>query len=169
MQTLETFLQIPGAKVLLYAEGKFRPAINHLVLPNGINVSPDGRTVYVAATTPRSLLLYDRDPRSDVLRKRDEIFVGSGADNLEVDAGGNLWIGAHPKLLLLNSLRDDPAARAPSQVLRVSRDSGGGYRVDEVYMNAGDQIAAASVAAVRGSRLLIGQIFGNGILDCVME
>jgi hypothetical protein len=51
---------------------------------------------------------------------------------------------------------------------RVSRD-GSGYRVDEVYLNAGDQIAAVSVAAVRGRRLLIGQIFGDGILDCTMQ
>jgi arylesterase/paraoxonase len=168
MQTLETFLQIPGAKVILYADGTFRPAIDNLVFPNGINASADGRTIYVATTTPRRVLVYDRDLRTDALSKRDEIFLGSGADNIEVDADGNLWIGAHPKLLLLNALRDDPAALAPSQVLRVSR-AGSGYRVDEVYLNAGDQIAAASVAAVRGQRLLIGQIFGNGILDCTME
>jgi arylesterase / paraoxonase len=117
---------------------------------------------------PWSPVSYDRDPATDVLRKRDEIFIGSGADNIEVDADGNLWIGAHPKLLLLNAVRDDPSARAPSQVVRVSRGRDG-YRVDEVYLNAGEQISAASVAAVRGKRLLIGQIFGNGILDCVME
>jgi len=168
MQTVETFLQIPGAKVLLYADGRFRPAIENLVLPNGINVSADGRTIYVAATTPRSVLVYDRDPRTDVLTKRDEIFVDSGPDNIEVDADGNLWIGAHPQLLKINALGNDPSAVAPAQVLRVSRN-GGGYRVDEVYLNAGDQIAAVSVAAVRGRRLLIGQIFGNGILDCTME
>jgi arylesterase/paraoxonase len=168
LQTAETFLQIPGAKVLLYADGRFRPAIENLVLPNGINMSADGRTIYVAATTPRSVLVYDRDPRTDALTKRDEIFLDSGPDNIEVDADGNLWIGAHPKLLKINAVRDDPSAVAPAQALRVSRD-GSGYRVDEVYLNAGEQIAAASVAAVHGRRLLIGQIFGNGILDCTME
>ncbi len=169
MQTLETFLQVPGAQVVLFADGKFRPAIDGLVLPNGINASADGRTIYVATTTPRSVLVYDRNPSTDALTRRDAIFVGSGADNIEVDADGGLWIGAHPKLLLLNSVRDDPSVLAPSQVLHVSRDGGSGYRVDEVYLNAGEQISAASVAAVRGRRLLIGQIFGNGILDCEME
>jgi len=168
MQTLETFLQIPGAKVLMYADGRFRPALEHLVFPNGINASPDGRTVYVATTTPRRILVYDRDPRTDALAKRDEIFLGSGADNIEVDADGGLWVGAHPKLLQLNAVRDDPTALAPSQVLHVSR-RGAGYQVDEVYLNRGEQIVGASVAAVRGRRLLIGQIFGNGILDCMME
>ena len=43
------------------------------------------------------------------------------------------------------------------------------YVTNHPLAYAGEQIAAASVAAIRGSRLLIGQIFGNGILDCVME
>lgn len=168
IQAAETFLQIPGAKVVLYADGQFRPAIEGLVFPNGINASADGRTIYVALTTPRRILVYDRDPRTDALTKRDDIFVGSGADNIEVDLDGNLWVGAHPKLLRVNALADDPSALAPSQVLRVSR-ADTGYRVDEVYLNSGEQIAAASVAAVRGRRLLIGQIFGDGILDCTMD
>jgi len=158
LQTAETYLTLPEAKVILYADGKFRPAIEQLVFPNGINVSADGRTVYVALTTPREILVYDRDPRTDALTRRDEIFLGSGADNIEVDAEGNLWVGAHPKLLRMSAHQSDPAALAPSQILRVSHD-GGGYHVDEVYLNAGDQIAAASVAAVRG----------NGILDCMMD
>jgi arylesterase/paraoxonase len=168
MQTAETFLQIPGAKVLSYADGKFHPAIENLVFPNGINRSADGRTIYVALTTPRRVVVYDRDPATDRLTQHDEIFLGSGTDNIEVDADGNLWIGAHPKLLRVNALRDDPLALSPSQVLRVSR-AGGGYQVDEIYLNGGEQIAGASVGAVRGSRLLIGQIFGDGILDCTME
>lgn len=168
-QTLETYLQIPGANVVVYGDGRFRHAIEDLVLPNGINVSADGRTIYVAATTSRRILIYDRDPRTDALAQRTEVFLGSGPDDIEVDADGALWIGAHPQLLRLGPHRDDPAKLAPSQVLRVSRVAGGGYQVDEVYLNSGEQIAAASVAAVRGRRLLIGQIFGNGILDCVME
>ncbi|MFQ5668399.1 MAG: SMP-30/gluconolactonase/LRE family protein [Candidatus Binatia bacterium] len=168
MQTLETFLQLPGAKVVYYADGMFRPALEGLVFPNGINVSADGRTLYVAAMTQRRVLVYDRDPRTEQLTRRDAIFIGSGVDNIEVDAGGNLWIGAHPKLLKVMALRDDPSVLAPAQVFRVSAGGGGRYQVDEIYLNAGDQIAAASVAAVRGQRLLIGQIFGNGFLDCTL-
>lgn len=55
---------------------------------------------------------------------------------------------------------------APAQVLRVSAD---GRTVDEVYLNDGQPIAAASVAARFANRLFIGQIFGNGFLDCEMQ
>ena len=69
----------------------------------------------------------------------------------------------------LQSYGDDPEKVAPAQVLRVRETSAGGYQVDEVYANSGDEIAAGTVAAVRGRRLLIGQLFDEGILDCEME
>lgn len=166
LQALETYLQLRGAEVVRYGPGGFTTAIPDLVFPNGINVSPDGRTVYVAAVTWRSVLVYDRDPATDRLTHRRDLAIGSGGDNIEVDAEGQLWIGSHPKLLAVPRHEADPANPAPSQVLRVSAD---GEQVDEIYLNNGQPIAAASAAARFGNRLLIGQIFGDGFLDCEME
>lgn len=166
LQTVETYLQLRGAEVLYYGPGGFSTAIADLVFPNGINVSPDGRTVYVAAVTWRSVLTYARDPATDALTPRGEIAIDSGGDNIEVDADGALWIGSHPKLLAVPKHAADPGAPAPSQVLRVDPASGA---VTEVYLNDGAPIAAASAAARLGDRLIIGQIFGNGFLDCTMR
>ncbi|MFN8640193.1 MAG: SMP-30/gluconolactonase/LRE family protein [Candidatus Binatia bacterium] len=165
LQALETYLQLRGAEVLHYGPGGFTTAIPGLVFPNGINVSPDGRTVYVAAVTWRSVLMYDRDPVSDALTHRRDVPIGSGGDNIEVDGDGQLWIGSHPKLLAVPRHAENAANPAPAQVLRVSAD---GERVDEIYLGDGRPIAAASAAARLGNRLLIGQIFGNGFLDCEM-
>jgi arylesterase/paraoxonase len=168
-QTRETFLQRPGAVVLLHDGERFRPALENLVFPNGINRSPDGRTLYLATTTPRTLQVYDRDVPSERLTLREEIFMGSGLDNIEVDASGALWIGSHPKLLAVGSHREDPTVPSPSQVFRVTPEADGGHRVEEIYLDDGREFAAASVAAARGQRLLIGSIFGEGILDCSMQ
>jgi arylesterase/paraoxonase len=165
LQTIETYAQWRGAQVLHYGLGGFSTAIPDLVFPNGINVSPDGRTVYVAAVTWRSVLVYDRDPATDVLTPRDSVFIGSGGDNIEVDGDGQLWLGAHPKLLQVPQHEADATVPAPSQVLRITAD---GKTVEEVYLNDGQPIAAASVAARFANRLLIGQIFGSGFLDCEM-
>jgi arylesterase/paraoxonase len=164
MQTMETYLQMKGAQVLFYGPGGFRPAIQELVLPNGINVSPDGRTLYVASTTGRALRVYDRDPGSEALVFRREVPLGSGPDNIEIDENGNLWIGAHPKLLRIEAHRDDARTLSPSQVLRVTPDGA----VDEIFLDDGNQLSGSSVAAVRGRRLLIGEIFDDGFLDCTM-
>ena len=164
MQTIETYLQLSGAQVLFYGPGGFRPAIKNLVLPNGINVSPDGRTLYVASTTGRAVRFYDRDPASETLVFRQEIPLGSGADNIEIDAHGNLWIGAHPKLLKIAAHGDDPKTLSPSQVLRVTPDG----KVAEIFLDDGSVLSTSTVGAVRGRRLLIGNVYDDGFLDCEM-
>jgi hypothetical protein len=118
--------------------------------------------------TGRTLLVYGRDTATGALAQKDEIFIDTSADNIEVDAGGRLWIGAHPKLLQVQAFMNDPASLAPSQVVRVVKGSDGKWAVDEVFLDDGKQIAAATAAAARGDRLLIGQLFGKGILDCTM-
>lgn len=163
-QTVETYLQRPGAQLVYYGEGGFRVAIPDLVFPNGVNVSPDGRHLYLAMLTLKSVRVYERDPVAEKLTLMREIPIDTGPDNIEVDASGNLWIGAHPKLLAVAALQRSADESAPSQVVRVTPQG----KVDEIYLSDGDPIAAASVAAVSGSRLLIGQIFGNGFLDCTL-
>jgi arylesterase/paraoxonase len=165
-QNLETYLQLRGANVLFYGPSGFRVAVADLVFPNGINVSPDGHTVYVATVTKRSVLVYDRDPRSDALTLRGEIPTGSGNDNIEVDAEGTLWIGSHPKLFAVPKHMADPSVPAPAQVLRIAA---GTTKVDEIYLSDGHPTSAASVGARYRDRLLIGQIFGRGFLDCEMR
>lgn len=165
LQTIETYLQLAGAQVIFYGPGGFRPAITDLVFPNGINVSPDGTMLYVASTTGRSVRLYDRDPASEALTFRRAIPLGSGPDNVEVDADGTLWIASHPKLLRVEAHRDDPATLSPSQVLHVTPASG---EVEEVYLDDGSTLSGSSVAAVRGNRMLIGEIYDEGFLDCTL-
>ncbi len=165
MQKLETYLQLRGAEVLAYGPGGFSTAIPDLVFPNGINVSPDGKTVYVATVTDRTVRVYDRNPQTEVLTFRTEIPIASGGDNIEVDDEGTLWVGAHPKLLAVPKHAADATSPSPSQVIRISAD---GKHVKEIYLNDGTPVSAASAAASRGNRLLIGQIFGAGFLDCAM-
>lgn len=163
-QTIETYLQRPGAQLIYYDQGGFRVAVPDLVFPNGVNVSPDGRSLYLAMVTPRSVRVYARDPVAEKLTFQREIPIDTGPDNIEVDTDGTLWIGAHPKLLDVAAHQRDASELAPSQVVRVTPQG----TVDEIYLSDGDPIAAASVAAVSGSRLLIGQILGDGFLDCSM-
>ncbi len=161
-QTIESFLRRTQARIVYYDGARFGAVLEPQRFPNGINVSRDGRTLYIAETAPQSLLVYDRDPATESLRLARTIALGTSPDNVEIGADGEVWIGAHPRLIDLLRGAGDPGHRAPSQVLRV-RASG---EVDEVYLDAGDQISAVSTAASRGNRLFFGQISGDGILDC---
>ncbi|HUI27317.1 MAG TPA: SMP-30/gluconolactonase/LRE family protein [Candidatus Kryptonia bacterium] len=169
MRTVEDYFRRPWANVVMWDGKAFHEAAAGIRLANGINRSPDGKTVYVMSTIGKAVRVYDRDPASGGLTWRSEIPLDSGGDNIEVDADGSLWIGSHPKLLSLVRYMSGAAPRAPSQVLHVVRRGGGEYGVDEVYLDLGAQLSAASVAAVREKRLLIGAIADAKFLDCQMH
>jgi arylesterase / paraoxonase len=161
-QALELLLRRSQARLVYYDGAKFSAVLEPRRYLNGINVSRDGRQLYLAETTPQNLLVYDRDPATESLTLTRTIELGTGPDNIEIGENGELWIGAHPKPLATLQYLTRAEPTAPSQVLRVSPDG----QIEEVYLNDGTQISALSTAAARGNRLFFGQVAGDGILDC---
>jgi arylesterase/paraoxonase len=168
MRTVEEYLRRPWTNVVRWDGRVFREVARGIQLANGINVSRDGSTIYVASPIGQQVRLYDRDATTGALTFRGEIPLGSGPDNIEVAPDGTLWIGAHPKLLTLVRWMSGRTPYAPAQVLHVVPGDAGGV-VREVYLNGGDELSGASVAAVRGDRLLIGSIADAKFLDCTMR
>lgn len=165
-QAVETYLQQARAKVLYFDGGRFRAVREGELFPNGVAASADGKRVWIASTTGREVKEYDRDSSSGDLRWVRSFFVGSGVDNIDVDAAGDLWIGSHPNLLAVPKLLGDASAKSPSQVVRLRPSTG---EVDEVFLDDGSRISGSSVGARVGDRLLVGQIFGESFLDCTMS
>jgi arylesterase/paraoxonase len=163
---LEDYLRLRRSNVVYYDGSGFVEAASGIAYANGVNVSPDGRLLYVCAVTEGTLHIYDRDPPSGRLEHRDEIDLGTGVDNIEVEADGDLWIGAHPQLFTFLEHAEDHWKVSPSQVLHLTPRKNGGYDVEEVYLDTGEQISASSVAAAWGNRLLIGAVFDSKFLDC---
>ncbi len=169
MRVVEDYGRLPLSTVVYYdgetlkttEAGTFRYA-------NGINVSPDGLKLYVAATTDGSLSVFDRRIKSGDLSGRRNIALGTGVDNIEIGAKGSLWIAAHPKLFDFLGHAKDADKISPSQVLKLTPNS---YRFDieEVYLNEGDELSGSSVAAPYGDRLLIGPVFDPKFLDCQLN
>ncbi len=166
---VEDYLQLPWSNVLYFDGRGFRPAAGELAYANGINISPDGRRVYVAETLGRRVRVFGRDPRTNELSPLESIEVGTGVDNIEVDPAGNLWLGAHPKLLAFAAHAKDPAKLSPCQVLKISFEPGGGRRLEEIYLGGGQELSGSSVAAVYGDLLLIGAVVDHRFLVCQMR
>ncbi len=60
---------------------------------NGIEVSPDERTLYVNETVQRNIWAYDLSPAGDISRKRLLIhFDDFGMDGMRCDVQGNLYV-----------------------------------------------------------------------------
>ena len=155
----EDYLQLPLAHVLYFNGSSFSKAADGLSYANGIAASPDGKTVYVASTVKGYLRVYSRNPATGELVQSQEIDLGTGLDNIEVDTAGDLWIGCHPKLLTFVKHSKDPAVASPSQVLRVRVGDGPPHDVTEIYLNDGAALSGSSVAMHYGNRLLIGSVY----------
>ena len=168
-RVVEEYLQLARSLVLYYDGNDFRIVAEGLAYSNGINLSPDGRTVYVAATVGQEVCVYDRGRGSGDLNVRHTIDLGTGPDNIEVDESGNLWIGCHPKLLTFVKYSKDPQVLSPSQVLKVAVQEPDAYTVDEIYLNKGEPLSGSSVAAVFGDTMLIGSVFDTRLLLCKLQ
>lgn len=165
IQKLEDYLGLPLSTVSYFDGEKGRIVATGLKYGNGIAITPDLKTIYVAEIINRSITIFDRDSNDGSLSKRGEIFVDTGADNLEWDDAGNLWLGAHPKLLDFLAHADDESKHSPSQIIKIDTDATP-PEFSEIYLSAGDDISGSTVGAVSGNILLIGSVFEDRILRC---
>ena len=164
-QTMEDYLKLPLSFVNFYDGKSMHIAAKGFAYVNGINTSLDGKKVFITATTGRKLHVFDRDSKNK-LSKVESIRLGTGADNIALDAKGNLWIGCHPKLLAFVGHSKNAEKKSPSQVLKVNYKGTGDYKIDEVYLNNGASLSGSSVAAVYKDNLLVGGVFDKQFLWC---
>ncbi len=168
-RTVEEYLQLERSYVLYYDGQAFKKAANDIAYANGINVSHDGRTIYVAACVGLKIDVYARDLALGNLTLKKEIPLGTGVDNIELDADGNLWVAAHPQLLTFTKHAKDSTKHSPSEILKINLSENGDYKVDQIYLNDGKEISGSSVGAAFGDKLLIGTVFEKHFLFCEIK
>jgi arylesterase / paraoxonase len=165
MRTLEDYLQLPFSSLIYYNGTGFTTVARRLLYANGVNVSNNGTLLYVATTTGRTLLTYHRDTSSGLLTPAGRLNLKTGLDNIHVDAGDNLWIGAHPKMLAFVGHAKDSAKWSPSQVLYLSPKKEGGFKISEVMLDSGDRLSGSSVALPYKDSLYVGGVFQARVLQ----
>lgn len=166
---LEAFLGLKRASLLWFDGAKMSYAVKGLAYANGVNISPDGGTVYVAETGGRRLSAYDRDAATGALTLKQDGFFGTGLDNIDVAPDGALWIGAHPRMVDFLYHAGDPKEPSPSQILRIEPQAGGAARTlytDEGYEFPGVSVAAVFDGADGVRRFLAGAVFEPRLLLC---
>lgn len=166
---LEDYLQLKKSNVIYFDGEKYSIAADGIAYANGINMSRDGKEVYVASTIAGSVQVYDRDVASGKLTLKNEIFLKTGTDNIEVDEAGNLWVACHPQLLTFLQHANDTSKLSPSQVFKLTKNAGGKFTAEEIFLSKGDDLSGSSVAAVAGNTMLIGSVMDEGILWCALK
>jgi len=169
MRTLEDYLRIARSSIVYFNGNEFTTEVKSILYANGINKSLDNKFIYAASTTGGSLLVYSIGSNGSLIEHHIEE-LGTGVDNIDIDEDGNLWIGAHPKLLDFVSHAKDSTNISPSQVLKlVAHDNNQSFTVKEIYMNDGSEISASSVAVYYKKELFIGVVLDYSLLRAKMN
>ncbi|MBU0934978.1 MAG: SMP-30/gluconolactonase/LRE family protein [Spirochaetes bacterium] len=163
-QLTEDLLQLSRAYVVYFDGNKLQIADSGFQYANGINVSRDGRQLYVSTTVGKSLHVYSRDPASGLLTAQKKIKLNSGADNIESGSDGSLYIACHPKLFTFLAHAQSSKNDSPSQVFKITLDKSYNYITEEIFLDDGSFFSGSSVAAAYGELLLLGQVFEDSIL-----
>jgi arylesterase/paraoxonase len=176
LRSLEDLFGLPLSTVVFWDGSRCHTVARDIAFANGIALDCDRNRLYVAATRTKKIhtYLWDAGNPAQELTEFEPIDLPGCPDNLEWDEEGHLWIGADPSFVQLALYAASAVPTAPSLVLRIRFDGGTPPRVQEVWRDdTGEMISASSVAAVHGKgpvrRLLIGQPFGNHLLDCQLR
>ncbi|MEO1658036.1 MAG: SMP-30/gluconolactonase/LRE family protein [Pseudomonadota bacterium] len=132
-----------------------------LNFPNGIALSEDGSTVFLAEMRAEAIRRFERDPATDQLEARGRIPLGSFPNNLSIDDSGRLLIGSVPQPFEYKAFTEALRESAPSQVLRIEDGE-----TSVVYQEAGRILSGATVATTVGNTTLIGTGADDLFLMC---
>ncbi len=163
---LQFLSRTPAGKIYFYDGVAMRVAADGLRFANGIAINSRGTRFYAAETAGQALRIYDRDPETGALALSKIEAAPAAPDNINVAWDGALWIGAQPKPLAAPLFRRNVDLAAPSLVIRYVDQEGVAAPMTEIFSDNGDAISTASVAAISGSRLLIGAFLDDKYLLC---
>lgn len=85
----------PARLALVHPNGMARAVATGLAFPNGMVITPDGKTLVVAESGGRKLTAFDVEVDGSLINQRTWAdCAGAGPDGICLDAAGGVWIAA---------------------------------------------------------------------------
>jgi len=161
---VEALTARPWGGVLHYRRGVWRWAVQGVAFANGLALSADHKSVFIAAYQQGEILQFSRDLQTGRLADRSVYAQIPGhPDNLTWSrANDSLLVASHDSLWELFWHLRDPASHASGGVYRVPSRG----QVERIFWDDGHRVDAPSVALESSGYLLIGQVFDDELLLC---
>ncbi|XP_010970850.1 serum paraoxonase/arylesterase 1 [Camelus dromedarius] len=161
LRSWEIYLGLAWSNVVYYSPNEVRVVADGFDFANGINVSPDGKYVYVAELLAHKIHVYEKHANW-TLTPLKSLDFDTLVDNISVDpVTGDLWIGCHPNGMKIFFY--DPENPPGSEVLRIQNILTEEPKVTVVYAENGTVLQGSSVASVYKGKLLTGTVFHKAL------
>ena len=149
---------------VMYFDGKnYTEVATGIGYANGINYDTKRKLLFVAAPRNFEVKVYVVNDDGS-LNFIEDIDCGTGVDNIEFDAEGNLWIGSHPNLLAFSSYAAGGKEISPSEIIKIQYRGTGDYTIEVVYLNDGKQMSGSTVAAPYKDVVIAGNVMDSHFL-----
>ena len=157
LRLAEDYLGLAVSNVVYFDGKNYNEVADRIAYANGINYDVKRKLLFVAS--PRDFLVKVYQKNEDhTLTFIENIDCKTGVDNIEFDTENTLWIGAHPSLLDFSAYAKGDRAIAPSEIIKINYIEKGDYNIEQIYMEDGATMAAATVAAPYGNLILAGNV-----------
>ncbi len=163
MRLIEENMGLSLSNVIYYNGRSFKEVATGISYANGINYDENRNLIFVASPRKFEIKVYKKE-LDNSLTFLENIYCGSGIDNIEFDLKNNLWAGAHPNLLHFSSYTLGYNKTSPSEILKIQYKGKNNYQVDTVYLENGEEMSGATVAAPFNNLLLVGNVFDKHFL-----
>ncbi len=159
----ENYLGLKASNVVHSNNGEYRIVAENIAYANGINYDEKKSLMFVASPRDFLVKVYQRNP-SGSLDHIEDVYTGTGVDNIEFDKEGALWIGCHPSLLSFTSYASGSKPYSASEVIKIDYHGIDDYNQETVYLDNGSNMAAATVAPYYEGRVYIGNVMDEHFL-----
>ena len=153
-----------GLSNVVYFDGEnYKEVASGIGYANGINYDRKRKLLFVASPRNFEVKVYAANEDGS-LNFIEDIACDTGVDNIEFDAEGNLWIGAHPNLLAFSSYANGKKEIAPSEIIKIEYRGKNDYTIEKVYINDGTEMSASTVATPYQDIILMGNVMDSHFL-----
>lgn len=161
LRSWELYLGLAWSYVVYYSPDEVKVVAKGFDFANGINISPDGKYVYIAELLAHKIHVYEKHANW-TLTPLKILDFNTLVDNISVDpVTGDLWVGCHPNgVRIFHYDSENPPA---SEVLQIQNILTEEPEVTQIYAENGTVLQGSTVAAVYKGKLLIGTVFHKAL------
>ena len=163
LRLAEDYLGLPISNVVFFNGLKFKEVANGISFANGINYDSKKELLFVASPRKFYIKVFKKNTDNS-LTFIENIYCGTGVDNIEFDVDNKLWIGAHPSLLHLDLYFKGYNKFAPSEIISIEYIEKNNFIKENIYLENGQAMSGSSVAATFGNLILMGNVMDDHLL-----
>jgi arylesterase/paraoxonase len=159
----ENYLGLRASNVVYYNGSEYQEVADGIAYANGINYDPSRNLIFVASPRDFLVKVYSKAENGD-LNFIEDVIANTGVDNIEFDENGKLWIGCHPNLLKFSAYAAGKTPISPSEIISISYKEMGDYIIKSEFVDAGENMSAATVAIPYKGKIYLGNVMDKHIL-----